>query len=148
MPPTYKPPEYITIATPQRGSQVRGRHANKKTDPHMTIRMPLRFRDSIDKAARLLDITSAEFIRWVSLMSATRVLESEIKFYRDSVGYEMELAKAPKHDIDPFTPDDNDAHELAENPRGLEVTHKSAIVPEPPKRKTARRPEDIKLPKF
>lgn len=149
MPPTYKPPEHLTIPTPQRGSQVRGRHSKKTTDPHMTIRMPLRFRDSIEKAAKLLDITSAEFIRWVSLMSATRVLESETKFYRDAQGYAIEQAKAPKLDVEPFIPDDDDVHELAVNPSGLDVIHKSAILPKaaPPKR-TARRPEEIKLPKF
>lgn len=149
MPPTYKPPEHITIPTPQRGSQVRGRHAKKTTDPHMTIRMPMKFRDTIDKAAKLLDITSAEFIRWVALMSATRVLETETKFFRDAKGYAMELHKAPQHDLSPFTTDDDDVHVLAENARGLEVTHKSAILPKAvPSKRSPRRPEDIKLPKF
>ncbi len=70
------PPRYLSIATPLTvGARPRGATASKKeADPQRTIRMPDDIIASIDKAAAILEINRAEFIRWVSYAASQEVI--------------------------------------------------------------------------
>lgn len=70
----FKPSERITIPSPMKLTAPRGLHSDKTADPVRAVRMDDTKYDAIVFAARVLGMTAAEFIRWVSYLSANEIL--------------------------------------------------------------------------
>ncbi len=69
------PPKFLSITCPINvGARPRGNMAHKSADPQHTIRMPPDIVASIDKAAGILGITRAEFMRWVSFSASQELI--------------------------------------------------------------------------
>jgi hypothetical protein len=66
-------PQHVTVPAPRRSVYARGRYSDKKQAPNRSIRIPDDEYKAIQEAAELLEMTLADFARWMMYYGALEI---------------------------------------------------------------------------